>query len=70
MHASIAEWMKWGCTELDFPREDVIINDLDSDLLAMLTKFNPPSNGEKNNIRMPSILSVLPASEVHGVMKW
>jgi hypothetical protein len=25
---------------------------------------------KKNNIRMPSILSVLPASEAHEVMKW
>lgn len=53
--------MKWGCTKL----EDVI-----SDLDAMLTKSNPPSEEKKNNIRMPSILSALPASEAHEVMKW
>jgi hypothetical protein len=40
--------MKWGCTKLDFPKEDVI--DLVSEL-AMLTKFNPPSNGKKKQYK-------------------
>lgn len=46
MVALIAEWMKWGYTKLDFPGGDVI-SESDSEL-AMLTKFNPPSNEKKN----------------------